>query len=180
MASSSNTGYGDSYPNSNVNQHFLNVGSSDYSAGLLSNRLIPSSAYSMPGASNNINAAAGILRGGGTKNKYKLIKRKIKNITRRYKMPKKSKRRRITKLKRKIMSRSRSMRTISRKKKHYMRGGYSQYGSNMPHSDSYSVGGLLTPSTSMMASPPPIQSNGGSCVDNVNHFTNKGFSSPGH
>jgi len=175
MASSSNMEYGSSYPNSDVNQQFVNIGSSDYSAGLLGSAQIPSSAYSMRGASSNINAAAGILKGGGTTNKYKLIKRKIKNITRRYKMPRKSKRRRITRLKRKIRSK-----TISRKKKHFMRGGYSQYGSNMPHSDSYSVGGLLTAGTSMMATPPPIQSNGGSCVDNLNHFTNKGFSSPGH
>lgn len=175
MASSSNMGYGGNYPNSNVNPQFVNLGNSNYSAGLLGSAQIPSSAYSMSGASNNINAAAGILRGGGTK--YKLMKRKIKNITRRYKMPKKSKRRRITRLKRKIRSKTR---TISRKKKQHMRGGYSQYGSNMPHSDSYSVGGVLTAGTSMLASPPPIQSNGGSCVDNVNHFLNKGFSSPGH
>ena len=187
-ASSSNIGYGDNYPNSNVNQQFLNVGSSNYSAGLLGSRQIPSSAYSMAGASSNINAAAGtLLRGGGITNKYKSIKNKIKNITKRYKMPKKSKRIRITRLKRKIRSRAsrsksraRSVRTISRKKNYHMRGGYSQYGSNMPHSNSYSVGGLLTAGTSMLASPPPIQSNGGSCVDNLNHFTNKGFSSPGH
>ena len=114
MASSSNIGYGGSYPNSNVNQQFLNFATSDYSAGLLGSRQIPSSAYSMAGASSNIDAAAGRLRGGGSKKSFNLIKRKIKNITRRYKMPKKSRRRRISRLKRKI--RSRSIRTISRKK----------------------------------------------------------------
>ena len=62
------------------------------------------------------------------------------------------------------------------------RGGYSQYQNNLPMTPTYSVGGVLPASQLGLANPPPIQvlSNCTSCTDNYNHFTGKGFSSPGH
>jgi hypothetical protein len=59
------------------------------------------------------------------------------------------------------------------------KGGYSQYQNNLPMTPSYSVGGPLSASDLGLANPPPIQvlSN---CVDNYNHYTNKGFPSRGH
>jgi hypothetical protein len=60
--------------------------------------------------------------------------------------------------------------------------GYSQYQNNLPMTPTYSVGGILSPSQSGEANPPPISSlsNCTNCVDNYNHYAGKGFSSRGH
>lgn len=168
MSSASNMGYGGTSPYSGINTNMVNSTNSNYSGGLGSTQ-IPSSAYSMRGASNNVDAAAGRLRGGGKGTKYyKLIKRKIKNITKRYKMRGKSNRRRITRMKRKIRSSSKRTRTRSRR---HMRGGsYQQFGSNVAQSANFSVGGVLNAGSLGMANPPPIQLNPPSCQDNANHF----------
>jgi hypothetical protein len=167
MSCASNMGYGGTSPYSGINTSLVNSTNSNYSGGLGSTQ-VPSSAYSMRGASNNIDAAAGRLRGGGKATKYyKLLKRKIKNITKRYKMRGKSKRTRITRMKRKIRSSSKRTRTRSRR----MRGGsYQQFGSNVAQSANYSVGGILNAGSLGQANPPPIQMNAGSCQDNANHF----------
>ena len=62
------------------------------------------------------------------------------------------------------------------------RGGYSQYQNNLPMTPTYSVGGVIPASQLGLANPPPIQvlSNCTNCTDNYNHFTGKGFASPGH
>jgi len=171
MSSASNMGYGGTSPYSGINTNMVNSTNSNYSAGLDSTQ-IPSSAYSMRGASNNIDAAAGSLRGGGKSTKYyKLIKRKIKNITKRYKMRGKSNRRRITRMKRKIRSSSKKTRTRTRSRRRHMRGGtYQQFGSNVAQSANFSVGGVLNAESLGMANPPPIQMNPPSCQDNANHF----------
>jgi hypothetical protein len=172
MSSASNMGYGGISPYSGINTKMVNSTNSNYSAGLDSTQ-IPSSAYSMRGASNNIDAAAGRLsRGGGKGTKYyKLIKRKIKNITKRYKMRGKSNRRRITRMKRKIRSSSKRTRTRTRTRSRRMRGGtYQQFGSNVAQSANYSVGGVLNAGSLGMANPPPIHMNPPSCQDNANHY----------
>ena len=65
---------------------------------------------------------------------------------------------------------------------HRQRGGYSQYQNNLPMTPTYSVGGVLPASQLGLANPPPIHvlSNCVNCQDNANHFTGKGFPSPGH
>ena len=75
--------------------------------------------------------------------------------------------------------RSSKKKSRSLKKKH---GGYSQYQNNLPMTPSYSVGGPLSASDLGLANPPPIHvlSNCTNCVDNYNHYTNKGFPSRGH
>jgi hypothetical protein len=62
------------------------------------------------------------------------------------------------------------------------KGGYSQYQNNLPLTHSYSVGGILGANNSALANPPPINvyKGAGQCVDNYNHYTNKGFPSLGH
>ena len=170
MSGASNMGYGGTSPYSEINANLVNSTNSNYSGGLGSTQ-VPSSAFSMRGASNNIDAAAGRLsRGGGRGTKYyKLLKRKIKNITKRYKMRGKNKRTRNTRMKRKIRSSSKRTRTRTRSRR--LRGGsYQQFGSNTAQSANYSVGGLLNSGSLGLANPPPIQMNAGSCQDNANHF----------
>lgn len=60
--------------------------------------------------------------------------------------------------------------------------GYGQYQNNLPMTPTYSVGGQLSSSNLALANPPPIKvlSNCTNCVDNYNHYTNKGFPSRGN
>lgn len=181
MSGASNGGYGEMFPNSNVNRHFVNVGGTNNPSNFGSNEV--------PGFRS---------RGGA-----KYIKRKIKNITKKYKRMKrmsKSKLRTIkNRVKARYMSRSLALgksqvggrrrynsrrRSQNRRRTQRQRGGhYSQYQNNMPLTQSYSVGGILSPDQSMMASPPPItvlSGGDGNCVDNYNHNTNMGRPSIGH
>jgi hypothetical protein len=188
----SNFGYGNLNPyGSNVNPAFVNKDSSNFAGGFSSNEIpgLPG----LAGAKNNIDAAAGIVPGiaifkGGAKH----FKRKIKNITKRYKRKmgmkggKKYLRSIKSRIKAKYGSRSRSMgrsrHRRSRTHKRRQRGGYSQYQNNLPMTPTYSVGGVLSASQLGLANPPPIQvlPNCEQCTDNYNHFTGKGFASPGH
>jgi len=200
----SNFGYGNLNPyGSNVNSAFVNKWSSNNPANFSSDEVpgLPG----LAGAKNNIDAAAGIVPGIGIfKGGAKHFKRKIKNITKRYKRKmgmkggKKYLRSIKSRIKAKYASRSRGRgrgRTMGRarmtaragsrhrhRRTHRQRGGYSQYQNNLPMTPTYSVGGVLPASQLGLANPPPIQvlSNCTNCVDNYNHFTGKGFSSPGH
>ena len=200
----SNFGYGNLNPyGSNVNPAFVNKWSSNNPANFSSNEVpgLPG----LAGAKNNIDAAAGIVPGIGIfKGGAKHFKRKIKNITKRYKrkMGMKGGKKYLRSIKSRIKakyasrSRGRSMsrgRTMGRarmsaragsrsRRRHRQRGGYSQYQNNLPMTPTYSVGGVLPASQLGLANPPPIQvlSNCTNCTDNYNHFTGKGFSSPGH
>ena len=60
------------------------------------------------------------------------------------------------------------------------RGGYAQYQNNMPVSNSYSIGGVLSASESALANPAPIDKVTNNAIDNYNHYTNVGFPSMGH
>jgi hypothetical protein len=197
----SNFGYGNSNPyGGNVNSAFVNKFSSNNPANFGSNEVpgLPG----LAGAKNNIDAASGIVpgigifKGGVFKGGAKHFKRKIKNITKRYKRKmgmkggKKHLRSIKSRIKAKYGSRSRgrmsaragSRRTRSRSHKRRQRGGYSQYQNNLPMTPVYSVGGVIPASQLGLANPPPIQvlSNCTNCTDNYNHFTGKGFASPGH
>lgn len=195
----SNLGYSNVTPLSNVNASYVNVTNSNNPSNFSSNEIpgLPG----LAGAKNNIDAASGKVPGiclfkGGAR----VLKRKIKNISKKYKMKPGSKKARS--IKRKIKrafgskslglsrgrSRSRSMsggkkhRNAKHKKTHKQRGGYSQYQNNLPLTPSYSVGGVLPPTQLGLANPPPIKllSNCTNCTDNYNHYTNKGFPSKGH
>jgi hypothetical protein len=183
----SNFGYGNIFPNSNVNGNYVNLTSSNNPIHFGSNEIpgLPG----LSGAKNNVDAARGYVPGicmnGGQK-----IKKKIKNITKRYRMKNNKKktllRKRIksfgkkknTKYKNKRNQKTRK----TRKTRKNIKGGYSQYQNNQPITPSFSVGTHLNANQSMLASPPPIQmlSNNTNCIDNYNHFTGLGFPSCGH
>ena len=109
-SAASNLGYAKIIPNSNINGNFVNKDNSHYPGGFGSNQIpgLPG----LSGAKYNVDAAAarvpGICMSGGGKK----LKRKIKNITKRYKMPKKSMKRKASSMKRQI--RARISRAISR------------------------------------------------------------------
>jgi hypothetical protein len=180
----SNLGYSRTVPFSNVNGSYVNKMSTNNPANFSSNEIPTGGANGLSGIKDNVLALSGkvsnmsFFKGGA-------IKKKIKNITKLYKMRSKSKSRTI---KRKLMSKYRKRRSSSvggkrRRKTH--RGGYSQYMNNYPMTPSYSVGDVeLKPSLLAMANPPPITRHAGgavsNCTDNYNHYTGKGFPSRGH
>ena len=81
-----------------------------------------------------------------------------------------------------MSARAGGRRTRSRSHKRRQRGGYSQYYNNYPNTPTFSVGGVLPASQLGLANPPPIKvlPNCTNCTDNLNHYTGKGFPSPGH
>ena len=200
----SNFGYGNLNPyGSNVNPAFVNKWSSNNPANFGSNEVpgLPG----LAGAKNNIDAAAGIVpgigifKGGVFKGGARHFKRKIKNITKRYKRKmgmkggKKHLRSIKSRIKAKYGGRSRGRgRTMVRSRmsaahrragsRRRQRGGYAQYQNNLPMTPTYSVGGILPASQLGLANPPPIQvlSNCVNCRDNYNHFNNSSFPSKGH
>ncbi len=168
----SNLGYSNITPNSNINGNFINKDSSNWAGSFGSNEV------------------PGICMKGGSKH----LKRKIKNISRRYKRMRAGSRK-IRSMRNRLRSRAlaasasggrRSRRHSSRRRhsrSRRQRGGYSQYQNNMPMTPSYQVAGINLPaSQSALASPPPITQlcNTSGCIDNYNHYTNSGFPSKGH
>jgi hypothetical protein len=196
----SNLGYGNINPFSNVNGNFVNKYSENNPATFGSNEIpgLPG----LAGAKSNIDAAAGYVPGiclfkGGAKG----IKRKIKNITKRYKKMAKPNKMKLSRklkslrknLRSKMASASASLalaggkrrsqrhgRRHGRKHSRRQRGGYAQYQNNMPFSNSYSIGGVLSASESALANPAPIYKITNDAIDNYNHYTNTGFPSRGH
>ena len=68
-----------------------------------------------------------------------------------------------------------------RKYSRSFKGGYAQYQNNQPLTNNYSLGGTtLSATNSALATPPPLLKNSSGCVDNYNHYTNKGYPSSGH
>ena len=182
----SNLGYGQVAPLSNINGKFVNIDNS-HSAGGFGSTQIPG-LPGLAGAKSNIDAAAGkapgicLFKGGA-----KVLKRKIKNITKMYKKMKRGSKK-MKSLKKRLRSRkvarhvARSAKFAGGKKRrvtHRQRGGYSQYQNNQPFSMGYSTGGVLSASQSALANPVPFKSYN-SAIDNYNHFTGKGFPSRGH
>jgi len=188
-SNASNLGYGNITPFSNINGKYVNVHNTNYPGNFSSNEIPGTPPGPIPGLSgikNNVIAtsASKILNGGKRVCSSENIKRKIKNITKHYKRMKTK--RRINSLKRKI-SKSYKLKHSKSKRRHRnrkrQRGGYSQYQNNMPNTPSYQVAGINLPSSQLgLANPPPITrlNNCVNCVDNYNHYTNKGFSSKGN
>jgi hypothetical protein len=192
-SSASNLGYGNIAPFSNVDGKYVNVDNSNYS-GNFTSKIIPGTPPGpLPGLSgvkNNVDAANSSKMNGGAK----MLKKKIKNITKHYKRMKAGSRK-IKSLKKKILrhrfaSKSRSRQFAGSRRhrrrthrRHKQRGGYAQYQNNAPITPTYQVAGINLPSSQLgLANPPPITklSNCVNCVDNYNHYTNKGFPSKGN
>jgi hypothetical protein len=186
----SNLGYGNLFPFSNVNPSNANLFNMHDPANFTS-RVIPGTPPGplpgLAGTKDNVAAARGEWPGpnifkGGAKN----LRRKIKNITRKYKNMKGGSRKRKS-LRNKLKRSFHRKITASNKRKSMrrrgQRGGYSQYQNNLPMTPSYQVAGVTLPANqSALANPPPITklSNCVNCVDNYNHYTGKGFPSKGH
>jgi len=185
-SSASNLGYGNIQPYNN--SPFVNGTSANNPANFGSNEIpgLPG----LAGAKSNIDAAAGVVPGiclfkGGAKG----LKRKIKNITKRYKKMKGGSRK-MKSLRKKLRSRmaSRSLarslaggrRSRRMRRSRRQRGGYSQYQNNQPFDLTYSTGGQLSPNLSALANPVPIDKITNNAIDNYNHYTNTGFPSRGH
>jgi hypothetical protein len=199
-SSASNLGYGNITPFSSVNGNFVNKFSSNNPANFGSNE-IPGPP-GLAGAKNNVDAAAGIVPGICFTGGAKAFKRKIKNITKRYKKMAKSHKmklgRKIKSLRKNLRSRMASVSASisasvaggkrrrtrksrrTRRVRRRQRGGYAQYQNNQPFYNSYSVGGILSANESALANPAPINKISNEAVDNYNHFTNRGFESRGH
>lgn len=199
MSYNSNLGYADLNPYV-VSGQFTNPNNSSYAGSFGSNETQGGSICNdamMRGGGMKGKGMGGYWKGGkwgkGGKggNWKESIRRKIKNITRKYRKMAKSrsksmkKRLRSRYLRRtKTKSKSRNMkggytykRGSSKSSRKTQKGGYAQYGSNtLPYPASYSVGGDLPPSLSALATPPPVEGNG-PYVDDYNRFTNLGFSS---
>jgi hypothetical protein len=161
-------------PLSNVNGRFVNTTNSNY-PGNFNSLSTENKQYGMGGISNNV-AAANASKGGGTL--LRQFRKKIKNITNKYKMGKGNRKSRFRSLKKKLtkfFSFGKSRKNRSRRQ----RGGYSQFMSNVPNTPTYSTGGVLTAANSALANPVPynISSNNVNCVDNYSRLTNAGFPS---
>jgi hypothetical protein len=204
-SSASNLGYPNITPFSNVNGNFANKMSENYSGGFSSNEIPTGGANGLSGIKDNVLALSGKVSNmsffkGGRRKKSKSrntnIKRKIKNITKIYKM--KSKKRART-IKRKLLKKyqnndfalglssisiSGGRKRRTKRNRYMQKGGYAQYQNNLPMTPGYSVGGYLSAGSSGQAMPPPIHryanAGSGDCTDNYNHFTGRGFSSRGH
>jgi hypothetical protein len=182
---------GHSIPLNNINGSLVNVDNSHYSGSAFSNRVLPQTVNPqvLPEPWNNRQAADSFIPGCTSGGK----KKKFKNISNMYKMSKTKKHRTFSKLKRKYSykyksksKRSKRMKNKRSKSKRYKskksyKGGYSQYQSNVPMTQTYSLGGHLNANQSALANPAPyhVLSNCTNCVDNYNHFMNKGFPSFG-
>jgi len=148
----SNLGYSEYPPNNNINGAFVNVNNTNNPANFGSNEIPPRGLF---GASCNMDAAAGIapgicMSGGKRRGKhvksFKLLKRKIKNISNIYKMKytkkqRKQIKRRITKKYIKKSRRPRSSRRsrMGRRMRKMQKGGaMAELGySNFPGSEDY-------------------------------------------
>lgn len=136
---------------------------------------------------NNVMAAKGLI---GGKKRRKISRRRINNISIMYKMKggKKSVTRRIRRIKSRLRSKYRirrgSKKNISRRhhRSQYnkvMRGGDSQYASNVPNTPSYSTGGPLSPLLSALANPVPFKLLPNQSIDNLDHNALNSFGKSG-
>jgi hypothetical protein len=191
-----------SQPLHGVNGSLVNIDNSQFSGSAFTSRVIPSTVNPnvLPEPLNKGEAANSYIPCASSMKGGKIHKRKIKNISNKYKMA--GGKNRLSKIKKQIMkffsrkgkssskrsTKSKSKRSNksskskkSSRKTRKQRGGYAQYQNNLPMTQTYSLGGKLDPSMSALASPPPhhVLSNCTNCVDNYDRFTNSGFPSRG-
>jgi len=176
-------------PLANVDPKYVNVTNSDDPKNFGSNET--NRQWGLSGVSNNVQAAAASALKGGSKHRTHSLRKKIKNIANKYKKMKGGKSRKLTlgSIRRKLsyilrMGKSKrhhhkkSKKNTSRSHKHRgtkrQHGGYSQYMSNVAYTPSYSTGGQLSANESALANPVPFKVMN-TCVDNYNHYTNKGY-----
>lgn len=179
----SNLGYSEYPPNHNINGAFVNVNATNNPANFGSNEIPPRGLF---GASCNMDAAAGIVPGicmGGGKRRgkhvksFKLLKRKIKNISNIYKMRYTKKQRKqikrkiskkyIKKSRRNVSSRRSRRSRMGRRMRKMQKGGALAYSDFPGHDDGIKLSynetgassgyGFQPQSISALASPTPIR-----------------------
>lgn len=163
-------------PFQNVNQHLVNVDGSNWAGGFSSNET--SLQFELPAMRNNVQAAAAsALQKGGRK----LLRKKIKNITKRYRMPKRKQKSMKKRLRRSLRGGYLIGKTKKRRGSSNQRGGvYHSFGSQIPNTPAYSAPGFSLGARDLaLANPVPYNRIGSdslctNCIDNYNHFTNKG------
>lgn len=158
----------------NVNSKYVNIDSSNRPFSFGSNET--GLQFGLPALRNNIEAAnASRLQMGGRKT----LRRKIKNIVKMYKMPRHKKHSLKKKLRSLYKKKSlKSKRHSRRHRRRSMKGGrYIQYQSDIPNTPVYSTGGILAAKDLGLANPIPYAKLPctTNCVDNYDHYTNKGF-----
>jgi len=177
-------------PFENVDGKLVNIDASTWPGSFGSTET--SLQFGLPAVRNNVAAAAASALTGGSRRKT--MRRKIKNIANKYRMPprkRRSMKKRLIKNlkggyiiskskknKRRRSSSSSSGRARGRGSKKFRGGAYHQFGSQIPNTPSYATPGFkVEPSDLALANPAPYSVNGGAgnCTDNYNHFTNKGF-----
>lgn len=158
---------------------YVNVDNSHYSGNFSSNEIpgLPG----LAGAKYNVDAANSYVPGicvmnGGKKK----LKRKIKNITKKYKMPKRkmqTRKRTLSKKyklksskkhvsKHKKHSKKSVKRTTSRRKHYHKQRG----GTTAPYQPSYSIGGVIPSNELALANPPPFNTFSNCQGNSYNHF----------
>jgi hypothetical protein len=175
-------------PLTGVNGSLVNIDNSNFPGRLFSSA-IPN--HGLPEPLNKVQAAASI-DPGLTGGKPRHLRKRINNISNMYKMKggRKSIKKRISRMKRRLMSRfnksRRHLRKTSRKSKsgkgsRRMRGGHTQFQNNNPMTGSFWAHTKLPPTLSALANPVPIERHSShvNCIDNYNHFTNQGSASKG-
>ena len=177
-------------PLNNINGALVNVDNSHVGGIQFSNTIIPTGEHTLAPAGNNIDGAAGIYpcaqKGG------KINRKKINKISRKYKMKgsKRTIKRNVRRMKSRVRSRyskRTARRSSKRSSKRHIKGGafqppmttpnypqgYSQFNNNNGSlSNTYSLGGQLSPSSSALANPPIKQLvTDANIPDNLNHNT---------
>jgi hypothetical protein len=174
-------------PFNNVDGNLVNKFGTTNGGNLFSNTITQNGPHTLAPPGSNVQSAAGIypsFKGG------KINRKKINKISRKYKMKgsKRTIKRHIRRIKTRMRSKyTRRSRRRSSRRRYLMRGGafqspqttpnypagHSQYQNNNGSiSNTYSLGGNLTPSLVGLASPPPhnVVANA-SIPDNLNHAT---------
>jgi len=177
-------------PLTGVNGSLVNTDGSTFPGRLFSSA-IPN--HGLPEPLNKVQAAASIVP-GLTGGRSRHLRKRINNISNMYKMKggRKSIKKRVSRMKKRIMSRFNKSRRHLRKthRKSYrkskkgsrrMRGGHSQFQNNNSMTGSFWSPVKLPPTLSALANPVPIERHSShvNCIDNYNHFTNKGSASKG-
>jgi hypothetical protein len=179
-------------PLNNINGGLVNVDGSSVGGIPFASNTVPSGPHTLSPTGSNVQGAAGVYpcaqKGG------KINRRKINKISRKYKMKgsRKTIKRHVRKMKSRVRSkyarrasRRSSRRASRRSSRRYMMGGayqspqttpnypagYTQFNNNNGSlSNTYSLGGQLSASSSALASPPPYAKVTGD-PDNLNHNT---------
>ena len=181
-------------PFENVNGKLVNIDASNWPGSFGSTET--SLQFGLPAVRNNVAAAAASALTGGSRRKT--IRRKIKNIANKYRMPPRNRR----SMKKRLIMNLKGGYIISKSKKNKRRrsssssssgrargrgrgskkirggGSYHQFGSQIPNTPSFRTPGFKVDSSESalaVAVPYSVNCNTGNCTDNYNHYTNKGF-----